>query len=87
MKAGSGFPTCYKPDLAFPEIKLAVEVDGASHSRLDRQSQDVKKTNFLTGLGWTVLRFSNKRALEDTQNVKEELRSIILRLKGIQATP
>ncbi len=84
QKPGSGYPTCYKVDLGFPELKLAVEADGSSHLVLERKEQDVKKTNFLTGIGWTVLRFTNQRILQDTQNVKEELRSVILRLKTTQ---
>ena len=27
MKSGSGYPTCYKVDLGFPLLKLAVEAD------------------------------------------------------------
>jgi very-short-patch-repair endonuclease len=82
QKSGTGYPTCYKVDLGFPELKLAIEADGRSHSVWGRKALDAKKTNFLTALGWTVLRFTNQRILEDTQNVKEEVRSIILRLKG-----
>lgn len=87
MKAGSGYPTCYKVDLGFVKIKLGVEADGASHQLLGRKEQDEKKTNLLTALGWTVARFTNKRILEDTENVKQELLSIILRLKDTPATP
>jgi hypothetical protein len=85
-RPGSGYPTCYKVDVAFPDLKLAVEADGSSHTQLLRRQQDSKKTNLLTALGWTVLRFTNRRILEDTQNVKEELRSIILRLIATQVT-
>lgn len=85
-RAGSGYPCHYKVDVAFPEIMMAVEADGRSHLLHGRKERDAKKTNLLTALGWTVLRFTNKRILEDTQNVKEELRSIILRLKATPAT-
>lgn len=87
MKAGSGYPTSYKADVAFPKWKLAVEADGTSHKMMDRKEQDAKKGKLLMGLGWTVLRFSNQRILEDSANVIQELKSIILRLKTIRPIP
>lgn len=57
---GSGFPTCYKLDLADPDHKIGVEVDGNSHRARSRQIQDRKKENFLRSLGWVVLRISNE---------------------------
>lgn len=79
-KSGSGYPTHYKIDVAFPELNLAVEADGSSHQMAGRHDQDVKKTSFLTSIGWTVLRFTNRRILEDTKNVVEEIRSVMARL-------
>jgi very-short-patch-repair endonuclease len=46
-------------DLAFPDVKLAVEVDGwAWHVDVDRFRADRHKGNALTRAGWTVLRFT-----------------------------
>ena len=45
--AGSGMqnvPNCYKVDLAEPSVKLAIEVDGSSHSSISRKAADKKKT-------------------------------------------
>lgn len=67
MKRNSGYPTNYKLDLADPQRKLGIEIDGNSHCLLSRQAQDRKKEEFLKTLGWTVLRFSNKQALEETE--------------------
>lgn len=64
MGKGSGYPTCYKVDIAVPSEMIAIEVDGNSHDALDRQAQDKKKTEFLSGLGWKVLRFRNKQVME-----------------------
>jgi hypothetical protein len=74
MPRGSGYPPCYKLDLAHVQTMVAVEVDGESHSSLARRAQDQKKTDFLNGLGWIVLRVSNRQ-------VTEELSSTISRLK------
>lgn len=46
-------------DLAFPHLKLAVEVDGrAWHSSGDRFQRDRTRQNQLVNAGWTVLRFT-----------------------------
>jgi hypothetical protein len=56
-----GYPTHYKLDLANPERRIAIEVDGFSHS--GRRALDEKKDAKLASLGWTVLRFSNRDIL------------------------
>ncbi len=46
-------------DVAFPEAKVAVEVDGwAWHVDVDRFRADRHKGNALTRAGWTLLRFT-----------------------------
>src|SRR6266487_4994410 len=47
MPRGSGYPTCYKLDIADPTSKVGIEVDGASHGLLARKAQDAKKERFL----------------------------------------
>lgn len=64
MKRGSGYPTCYKIDVGNSLLKIGVEVDGFSHSAMDRQLQDRKKESFLNSIGWSVLRFSNQQVTE-----------------------
>ncbi len=69
-------PTHYKIDLANPDMMIAVEIDGGSHSALSRREQDQRKTLFLITSGWRVLRFSNSDVMERT----EETLFTILRL-------
>lgn len=57
------YPNCYKVDIANPEKKIAIELDGSSHNSLDRQEQDKKKTEYLVRLGWSVYRVSNEKAI------------------------
>jgi very-short-patch-repair endonuclease len=46
-------------DVAFPDWKLAIEVDGwAYHHDVDRFRRDRQRQNSLVSLGWTVLRFT-----------------------------
>jgi very-short-patch-repair endonuclease len=46
-------------DVAFPAIKLAIELDGrAWHVDRDRFQLDRSRQNGLVAAGWTVLRFT-----------------------------
>jgi hypothetical protein len=74
MPRDSGYPTCYKLDVAHETLKVGIEVDGMSHCTIKRKEQDRKKEDFLRGLGWIVLRVSNHQALTETS-------STILRLQ------
>lgn len=44
-------------DFAWPELRLAVEVDGAVHRIKGRFAADVERHNLAQLLGWRVLRF------------------------------
>lgn len=79
---GTGYPTCYKLDLANLATKLAVEVDGASHLAKVRKVQDAKKDGLLRSLGWTVLRFSNRAVMERSAACALEVLSTISKLKA-----
>ncbi|WP_408605425.1 endonuclease domain-containing protein [Desulfobacula toluolica] len=57
-------PTCYKLDIANPELKIGVEIDGISHTG-KRRKLDQKKNAHLKSLGWQVLRLSNKQVEAD----------------------
>ena len=83
---GNGYPTCYKLDIAIPEIKLGIEVDGNSHCLIERQEQDKKKDELLSTLGWTVLRFRNKQVTEHTEDCVRTVMSTISKLKATTTT-
>jgi hypothetical protein len=57
------YPNAYKVDIGNREKMLAIELDGASHSTIERQEQDRKKVAMLVSLGWSVFRVSNEKAL------------------------
>lgn len=49
----------YEVDFAYPELLLAIEVDGyGPHSSRKAFQSDRDRQNTLVGLGWTVLRFT-----------------------------
>jgi hypothetical protein len=44
-------------DLAYPDLKLAIEYEGDHHRDRDAFQRDLRRVNRLRALGWTVLRF------------------------------
>lgn len=77
MPRGLGYPTHYKIDIAHTTLQIAIEVDGGSHRSLLGLQRDAKKTAFLHGVGWTVLRFSNREVMEHLADCVQTARSII----------
>jgi hypothetical protein len=71
------YPDCYKIDIALPEKKIAIEVDGRSHCSLKVKEADKRKTELLEQLGWKVLRFWNKEVMSDLQKCVGMVMSII----------
>jgi very-short-patch-repair endonuclease len=55
-------------DFACCQAKLVVEVDGATHST-EQLAYDARRTKYLEGQGWTVLRVSNTDVYENMEGV------------------
>lgn len=64
-------PSHYKIDVANPDLKVAVELDG--HSHRGAEEIDQKKTRFLESRGWTVFRIPNRQAIQSTSEVVCEI--------------
>ncbi len=47
----------YYADFAFPDVRVAVEADGAVHNEVAHQQHDRKRDWILKRQGWTVKRF------------------------------
>lgn len=75
----AGTPNSYKVDLALPEEKIWIEVDGWSHTLPKHRKQDRKKERTLKALGWSGLRFSNRQ-------VEEDLKGTLSSISKFQAT-
>lgn len=68
-------------DAAYPELQLAIEVDGfAHHSSPDAFQRDRTRQNYLVTIGWTVLRFTWHDVVHDPRSVARTLRDTINRL-------
>jgi hypothetical protein len=64
-------------DLAYPDLKIAIELDGRVHLREDVWERDLPRQNDLVLLGWTVLRFSWARFARDPDRVIGEIRAAV----------
>lgn len=66
-------PRCYKVDIADPETRIAIEVDGRTHQLRKWKFFDRRKTEVLCALGWQVVRFTNDEVLTDLWGVVERV--------------
>lgn len=70
-------------DVAFPDMRLAVEVDGrAWHSDAKRFQSDRSRQNQLVRAGWTVLRFTWADLTDRPDRVIHEIRECVYRLSA-----
>jgi hypothetical protein len=66
-------------DLAYPELRIAIELDGRVHLQAEVRERDLPRQNDLVLLGWTVLRFSWRRFAERPDAVIGEVRAALRR--------
>ncbi|MFY0568019.1 endonuclease domain-containing protein [Archangium lansingense] len=59
----------YILDFYSHEAKLVIELDGDGHAQPEQQMRDAERTAFLASHGLTVLRFSNRDVLQETEAV------------------
>jgi very-short-patch-repair endonuclease len=86
MSLEKSLPKCYKVDLAHPETKLAVEVDGKTHQLKRWKYLDKRKMAVLKSLGWTILRFTNQQVDKDPQKIAKKIMSTISKLQETTTT-
>ncbi len=67
----------YIVDFVCLDKKLVVEVDGAYHSEQEQMLWDESRTDYLAGLGFNVLRFTNEEVMFDTERVVAIIRKYI----------
>jgi very-short-patch-repair endonuclease len=64
-------------DLAYPLLKIAIELDGSVHLQSAVRERDLPRQNDLVLLGWTVLRFTWRRFVDRPDLVVAEIRAAI----------
>jgi len=63
----------YIVDFICIEKKLIIEIDGGQHNENAQQDYDERRTVFLNGLGYKVLRFWNNEVLHQFDGVMEQI--------------
>ena len=61
----------YIVDLACREAKLAIELDGSQH--IDAAAYDQRRTEFLSGEGWAVVRLWNNEVIVNPDGAAEHI--------------
>ncbi len=64
-------------DLAYPERRIAIELDGSVHLRAEVRERDLPRQNDLVLLGWTVLRFTWDTFAQRPERIIAEVRSAL----------
>lgn len=62
-------------DIYFPEVRLAIEVDGSIHRTKDQQLRDAQKAADCAEIDITLLRVTNGEVFGDREHLVEKLRS------------
>ena len=70
-------------DFYCPEIKLAIELDGAPHFTFAGSMYDEEREKYLSAQGITTLRYENKDIFKNPEGVIEDIEEIIKRIKNI----
>ncbi len=81
-KHDEGYQHYAKIDFAWPNLRLAVEVDGETHTRTKQIERDNRKQEVLKALGWTLLRVSYEQVLLRPEDVKNTVKSVISNLNA-----
>jgi very-short-patch-repair endonuclease len=74
-------------DLAYPEVRLAIEIDGYRwHSTPAQKRADEDRQNRLVLAGWTVLRFSAAEVRSDPRPMVQAIRTALAQAPAAIAT-
>lgn len=72
----------YRIDLAYPDVLLAIELDGRRHLAEDVWQADHQRQNDLVNAGWTVLRFTWKDFTERWEQMDTAIRTALRKLRA-----
>lgn len=64
-------------DMAYPDLLIAIEFDGAVHREAEVFTRDLRRQNMLISRGWTVLRFSGSDVLSRPAIVVAQVRAAL----------
>ncbi|MEX5719772.1 DUF559 domain-containing protein [Geodermatophilus maliterrae] len=68
------------PDVAWPGLRVAVELDGAAfHGSREQRERDLRRDTALAAPGWVVLRFSYRRLTREPEACRREVEAVLRR--------
>lgn len=67
----------FRLDLAWPDLRIAVEVDGRLHGAPDVTAVDARRDAALEALGWTIIRVRSWSLTADLRWTIDRLRSVV----------
>lgn len=67
----------YRIDLAYPGLRIAIEVDGAQHEEVDIARADERRQARLESAGWTVIRIRSSHFASDLLAALRRLRQLL----------
>jgi very-short-patch-repair endonuclease len=67
----------YILDFACAKLKLAVEIDGATHASLPERLHDARRERYLGARGWVVMRFWNDEVYRNLTGVIETIQQAL----------
>jgi very-short-patch-repair endonuclease len=63
----------YIVDFFCASEKLVIELDGNPHGEYHNIKKDIKRDQYLEGLGFSILRFENRLVFQDPEFIKNEI--------------
>lgn len=68
-------------DFVCLELMLDLEVDGKDHLTDEGKLRDARRDQYLTSLGFEVLRINGFRVTQDARKVRDEIEAVVRRLR------
>ena len=73
----------YIVDFYCASEKLVIELDGNPHGEYHKIEKDIKRDQYLEGLGFSILRFENRLVFQEPEFVKNEIIKTFKERSGI----
>ena len=73
-------------DFAYPDVMLAIEIDGPHHRLPEYRERDARRDGRLRALGWTIERFDGEAVAYHPESVLRAIRRLLVE-RGVDARP
>ena len=67
----------YVADFFCHKLKLIIEVDGSIHDLKETKIYDEERENYFIGLGYKIIRFSNRQVHNEMEFILSKINSMI----------